>query len=119
MLEQATPAIGDLQATFESLVALDTDIAGLIMLKQKNGTPFGPHLTRLLDRRWSVEEFGAAIIARKRAVNVMAAFMADWDLLLTPATACPAFPIELDHPTVIAGRIVGHQDLRRSRPLPT
>jgi aspartyl-tRNA(Asn)/glutamyl-tRNA(Gln) amidotransferase subunit A len=35
----------------------------------------------------------------------MSAFMEDWDLLATPATAAAGFAIDLDHPSTIAGRI--------------
>jgi aspartyl-tRNA(Asn)/glutamyl-tRNA(Gln) amidotransferase subunit A len=106
IVEAATPEIGDVQSTFEALVALDTDRVGLRAMRDTTGIPFGPELTRLLERVWSADDFSAAVLARKRTSNSMAAFMVDWDILATPATACAAFPLELDHPETITGQIV-------------
>ncbi|MFO1147525.1 MAG: amidase [Alsobacter sp.] len=103
-LSCAAPEIGDLQPSFEALVALDTDMDGLRRMRETTGVPFGPALSRLLEREWSAADFGAAQLARKRTANAMAAFMSDFDLLVTPATATAAFPLELDAPATLGGR---------------
>jgi aspartyl-tRNA(Asn)/glutamyl-tRNA(Gln) amidotransferase subunit A len=106
-VETATPGIGDVQSTFEALVALDTDRRGLRALREATGIPFGPDLTSLLEREWSGDDFSDAVLGRKRTTNLMSSFMADWDLFVTPATAAAAFPLERDYPSTIAGRITG------------
>jgi aspartyl-tRNA(Asn)/glutamyl-tRNA(Gln) amidotransferase subunit A len=98
----AWPRTGDLQSSFEAIVALDTDIAGLRSLREATGIGFDPTLTRLLDRQWKASDFESAILARKRIQQHMAEFMADWDLLATPSTAVAAFPIDWDVPPTIA-----------------
>lgn len=47
-----------------------------------------------------------AITTRKGAVNAMARFMAQYDLVLTPTAPLAAFPIDRDGPGTIAGRQV-------------
>ena len=47
----------------------------------------------------------AAHSARRRIVSIFRAFMAECDLLILPATACPAFPLR-QPPPVIGGRAV-------------
>jgi aspartyl-tRNA(Asn)/glutamyl-tRNA(Gln) amidotransferase subunit A len=110
-VEVATPQVGDVQSTFEALVALDTDRIGLRTMRETTGIPFGPELTRLLEQDWSADDFSAAVMERKRVSNLMSVFMADWDLFATPATACAAFAIELDHPSRIAGQSVGRNGM--------
>ena len=43
---------------------------------------------------------------RKRIVNAVWRFMEHFDFLITPTTACAAFPIDLDGPTHIDGQPV-------------
>ena len=100
------PPIGDTQAMFETLVALDTDRAGLRALAEQQGVALTGWLASLLERRWTGDEFSAALMERKRIVNATWRFMERFDFLLTPTTAAPAFPIDLDGPAQIDGRIV-------------
>ena len=69
-LERRHPAIGDTQAMFETLVALDTDRAGL---KAHGARSRASTLDRLagglVERDWSGDEFSAALMERKRIVN--------------------------------------------------
>lgn len=102
-LEFAGPAIGDVQSTFETLVAMDTDRAGLRRLAASRGHRFEGALAQILARDWSADDFTAAILARKRIVNAMWRFMDEYDLLLTPSAATAAFPVDLDGPERIAG----------------
>ncbi|ATN37762.1 amidase (plasmid) [Rhizobium sp. ACO-34A] len=105
-LVAANPATGDMQALFETLVALDTDRAGLRAAGASQGYAFRGQLGDLLARDWTPDEFTAAIMERKRVVNTLWRFMEDFDFLLTPATASAAFPINLDGPSHIGGRPV-------------
>jgi aspartyl-tRNA(Asn)/glutamyl-tRNA(Gln) amidotransferase subunit A len=105
-LELASPPIGDVQPTFEALVALDTDRRGLLVLRDATQIGFGPELTALLARQWTADDFSEAIFARQRIVNALARFLGVFDILVTPATATAATRIG-DEPTTIGGRHVG------------
>jgi aspartyl-tRNA(Asn)/glutamyl-tRNA(Gln) amidotransferase subunit A len=100
------PEIGDTQAMFEALVALDTDRAGLKALARQTGVALTGWLAELVEREWSGDEFSAALMARKRIVNITWRFFEGADFLLTPTTAAPAFGIDLFGPPQIDGRPV-------------
>jgi aspartyl-tRNA(Asn)/glutamyl-tRNA(Gln) amidotransferase subunit A len=106
IVEPRHPAIGDTQAMFETLVALDTDRAGLREMAQRQGVVLGGWLASLIERAWTADEFSAALLERKRIVNTTWRFMQDCDFLLTPTTAAPAFAIDLDGPPQIDGQPV-------------
>ena len=100
------PAIGDTQAMFETLVALDTDRAGLKALARRQGVELTGWLADLVAREWSGDEFSAALMERKRIVNTTWRFFEQADFLLTPTTAAPAFAIDQPGPATIDGRAV-------------
>ena len=106
-ITEAHPDIVDPQECFETLVALDTDRAGLRRAAHASGITFGPALDRLLARDWSADAFTAAMFARKQLVNRMWKFMRDFDFLVTPTVAAAAFAAELDAPPMIDGRPSG------------
>ena len=105
-LDLAQPAIIDPQPVFEALVALDTDRVGLRALAAEKGIRLGGSLGALLAEPWSGDAFTAAVMARKTIAEAVWRFMDRYDLLLTPATACAAFPIGTEAPREIAGRMV-------------
>ena len=100
------PEIGDTQAMFETLVALDTDRAGLKTMAREQGVTLTGWLGALVQREWSGDEFSAALMARKRIVNTTWRFFEQADFLLTPTTAAPAFGIDLPGPATIDGQAV-------------
>jgi aspartyl-tRNA(Asn)/glutamyl-tRNA(Gln) amidotransferase subunit A len=100
------PEIGATQAMFETLVALDTDRVGLKALSRQTGVTLTGWLAELVEREWSGDEFSAALMARKRIVNITWRFFEGADFLLTPTTAAPAFGIDLLGPSHIDGRPV-------------
>ena len=102
----AHPPIGNTQAMFETLVALDTDRAGLRAMAARQGIELTGWLASLCERAWTADEFSAALMERKRLVNLTWRFMEGVDFLLTPTTAAPAFPIGLDGPPEIDGHPV-------------
>ena len=103
---RAHPVIGNTQAMFETLVALDTDRAGLRAMAAHQRVVLTGWLASLVERTWTGDEFTAALLERKRIVNTTWRFMAGHDFLLTPTTAAPAFPIDLDGPPKIDGQAV-------------
>ena len=106
VVELAHPPMANPGAMFEALVALDTDREGLRAMAQQQGVTLTGWLARLLARDWTGDEFKRALTERKRIVNTVWRFMERFDFLLTPTTASPAFPIDLEGPTHIAGQAV-------------
>jgi aspartyl-tRNA(Asn)/glutamyl-tRNA(Gln) amidotransferase subunit A len=103
-VETAAPAVGDMQDTFEALVALDTDRLGLGAIAAGQGYRFGGALARVLGTEWTADRFTGAILARKRIANLLWRFMERYDFLLTPTVSAAAFPIGRDGPAEIDGR---------------
>jgi aspartyl-tRNA(Asn)/glutamyl-tRNA(Gln) amidotransferase subunit A len=105
-VRHAHPPIGDTQPMFETLVAMDTDRAGLKAMARRQGVVLSGWLAHLVAREWSADEFTAALMARKRIANLAWQFFEGFDFLLTPTTAAPAFAIDLAGPAQIDGQAV-------------
>jgi len=60
----------------------------------------------MLQRDWTAEDFTQALVMRKTVVNEMAATMQRFDVILSPTTAVPAFPLDGGGPTEIDGTTV-------------
>lgn len=106
VVEYRHPAIGDTQHMFETLVAMDTDRAGLKTMAAQQGVVLTGWLAQLVERGWTGDEFTAATMTRKRIVNTTWRFFEDVDFLLTPTTAVPAFAIDQPGPARIDGHAV-------------
>jgi aspartyl-tRNA(Asn)/glutamyl-tRNA(Gln) amidotransferase subunit A len=102
-LEDAHPGVGDIGAAFETIVALDTDRAGLRRMAREQGVVLEGWLGRLLERAWTADEFGDALMQRKRVVNRTWRFMEQHDFLLTPTAGSAAFGLGLEGPAEIDG----------------
>lgn len=102
-VELAHPPTGDFAAAFETLVGMETDRAGLRRMAREQGIELQGWLARLLERDWSADEFTEAQFTRKRVVNATWRFMQGYDFLLTPATACAAFALDIEGPPTIDG----------------
>ena len=100
------PPVGDTQEVFEAIVAMDTDREGLRSMAAVQDYSFSGALAALLARKWSADDFTAAILARKRIANAMWRFMEDYQFLLTPTAAVAAFAVDLDGPEAIDGEAV-------------
>ena len=66
--------------------------------------------TKELQRQWTGEEFTDAKMVRQMVCNKMWRFMANYDLLITPTLAVPAFPLYMQGPEIIEGRMVTSGD---------
>jgi aspartyl-tRNA(Asn)/glutamyl-tRNA(Gln) amidotransferase subunit A len=106
VVEHCHPVIGNTQPTFETLVALDTDRAGLKALARRRGVSLTGWLAQIVERNWTGDEFSAALIERKRIANLTWRFFERFDFLLTPTTAAAAFAADLAGPERIDGRVV-------------
>lgn len=106
IVEAADPGWADPFAAFWGLVALETDLAGLRRMVKDRRNEISPHLLALLDYPWTAEELTDAMTARKTVCNRMWRFMEQYDLLLTPTLAVPPFPVHMQGPEIIDGRMV-------------
>ena len=102
-IDCAYPAVGNTEGLLDTLVALETDRAGLKAMAAEQGIELDGWIGSILERTWSADQFTAALLERKRVVNITAKFMADFDFLLTPTTATAAFPVDTYGPAEIAG----------------
>jgi aspartyl-tRNA(Asn)/glutamyl-tRNA(Gln) amidotransferase subunit A len=105
-VEVVDPGWPDPQDTFWRLVVADTDLTGMRKLAARYGSEMSPHLLDLLARPWTAEQLTDAAMARKAVVNRMWRFMADYDLLVTPTLTVPPFPVGMQGPEEVDGRMV-------------
>lgn len=102
----ADPGWEDPFDAFWGLVAADSDLAGMRAWLPEHAHEMSPHLVAFLRTPFTAEDLTNAQMARKALVNRMAAFMQDYDLLLTPTLAVPPFPVHMQGPEITEGRMV-------------
>jgi aspartyl-tRNA(Asn)/glutamyl-tRNA(Gln) amidotransferase subunit A len=105
-LSRAAPDMQSPGKAFETIVAMETDRNGLRRLAHQQGVELTGWLARLLDRRWTADEFTDAIQTRKSVVNATWRLMEQHDFLLTPTTATAAFAVDIEGPATIDGQAV-------------
>ena len=106
VVEEANPGWSDPAIVFAATMIAETDLRGMRKMIAEHGAQMSSHMVDLIMRPWSAEELTDANIGRKALANHMARFMAKYDLLLTPTTCVPPFPILMQGPDKIAGRYV-------------
>lgn len=105
-LDEIDPGIADEGATFAALVAFESDLTGMRQMQAELGSRMSPHLSAILQRDWRAETFTNANTTRKKLCNQMWRFMQHYDLLLSPTLAVPPFPLNMQGPEIIDGRMV-------------
>ncbi len=105
-VEECTPGWEDPFADFWGIVAMDTDLRGMRELAARHRHEMTPHLVEFLDRPWTAEDITDAVRGRKAFVNRMWRLMENYDLLVTPTLTVPPFPIHMQGPEKVGGRIV-------------
>lgn len=105
-LDEVDPGITDEGATFAALVAFESDLTGMRHMQAELGARMSPHLSAILQRDWRAETFTDANTTRKKLCNQMWRFMQHYDLLLSPTLAVPPFPLNMQGPEIIDGRMV-------------
>ncbi|GAB3355509.1 amidase [Modestobacter lapidis] len=105
-VELRDPGWDDPYLAFWGAVAQDSDLAGMRALLPEHAAQMTPHLVDFLQRPWTAEELTAARTARQALSNTMWRFMQDVDLVLTPTVCVPAFPVHMQGPEKVDGRIV-------------
>ncbi len=110
-VERANPGWrSDAGATFWALVAADTDLTGMRKLIAGREHEISPHLVDLVTKPWTGADFTDAHTQRKAICNAMWRFMANYDLLITPTLAVPPFPVHMQGPEIIEGRMGKNAD---------
>ncbi|MFJ9125504.1 amidase [Streptomyces sp. NPDC102340] len=96
----------DYSAAFGAIVAAETDLTGMRAMADRLGPAMSPHLAALVRTPWTAEQFTDANLVRKAVVNRVARLMSTYDLILTPTTSVAAFPVGVQGPELIDGRMV-------------
>ena len=100
----ASPQLPDLDEAFAALIARDSDLTGMrAMIQQAGADQLLPDMVGLIERDWSAAEFTDAAMTAQSVTNTMSAFMAAYDLLLTPTVPALAFALDVAAPTTIDG----------------
>jgi aspartyl-tRNA(Asn)/glutamyl-tRNA(Gln) amidotransferase subunit A len=105
-VEIAHPGFTDPFAAFWALVAQETDLVGMRKIVEQHGDRMSRHLVEMIMHPWTAEDFTNANLKRKEVTNRMWRFMRDYDLILTPTLAVPPFPVHIQGPEKIDGRMV-------------
>jgi aspartyl-tRNA(Asn)/glutamyl-tRNA(Gln) amidotransferase subunit A len=105
-VEEANPGFKDPAVSFDSIVALETDLTGMRQILARNREAFSARLAGVVERAWTATDFTDALLERKKIANVMWRFMRQYNLLVTPTVAVPAFGVGIDGPPTIDGRSV-------------
>ena len=105
-VEEVDPGLTDMQHHFWGIVAAETDLTGMRALAEKHAAQMSPHLVEFLRRPWTAQDLTDAVVMRKKVCNTMWRFMRRFDLLITPTSAVPAFPLNIRGPAEIDGRSV-------------
>jgi aspartyl-tRNA(Asn)/glutamyl-tRNA(Gln) amidotransferase subunit A len=109
-VEIAHPGFDNPLGDFVGLIMLESDLRGMRELVNKYESHMMPHLVGLVRAQYSDEQLTGAVIARKRVVNKLWRFMRNYDLLLTPTVAVPAFGLGIQGPPTIDGQKVAAFD---------
>ena len=91
---------------FWAVLAGETDLKGLRGMVRKYGDKMSSHIGDFANRNWTAEDLTNAKVVRKMVYNRMWRLMRNYDLLLTPTTNCPPFPLLMQGPEKIEGRCV-------------
>ena len=110
IVEIAHPGFDNPLGDFVNLIMLETDLKGMRALVDKYESHMMPHLVGLVRANYTDEQLTGAVMARKRVVNELWRFMRNYDLLLTPTVAVPAFGLGIQGPEMIDGQKVGAFD---------
>jgi len=105
-LEHADPGWEDPYDAFWSTVVNDTDLSGMRAMVQQYGHEMSPRLVAMLTQPWTAQQLTDGAVGRKRVVNRMWRFMSKFDLLLTPTLTVPPFPVNVQGPERVEGRMV-------------
>ena len=107
-VEQADPGWDNPYDGFWGMVIGQSDLTGMRRMAEELGDQMTPHLKEVIETDWTAEQLTDAVMMRKHVSNKMWRFMRNYDLLLTPTLAVPAFEVGIQGPTMTDGREVDH-----------
>lgn len=102
-LEESFPPITYTQDDFWKLVASEADLGGLRALVEEHGSKMSQSVRDLVRTPWTATDFTDAKRERQHVTNVLNKFFMEYDLLITPTVAVPAFPLGSLGPDQIGG----------------
>ena len=106
VVEEVNPGWEDPLPHFWTLVVGESDLSGMRKMITGREQEVSPHLVALLRQPWTAEDITNAKTVRKAVVNKMWRLMQRYDLLLTPTLAAPPFPVYMQGPEFIDGKMV-------------
>ncbi len=106
-VETTNPGWADPLGSLSTIIKAETDLSGMRKLIARYRDQMSPGLADWLTAPLTDEQISDAIMGRKAIANASWKFMRNYDLLLTPTVAVPAFPYQLLGPETIDGRKVG------------
>lgn len=106
VVEEVVPNWPDPYEAFWAIVAADTDLVGMRGMVAAHGKQMTPHLVDFVQKPWSAEQFTEAHKMRQRLCNSMWRLMENYDYLITPTLTTPPFPLHMQGPEKIDGKIV-------------
>ena len=95
---------------FRTLMAMETDLAGMKAMIERHGPRMSPHLVRLVTNEWTAEMFTTANMTRKSISTAVSRLMSRFDYLLTPTSHVQA---------PLADRVLDAADIERPIPAMT
>lgn len=106
-VEPVTPGWPHPYEAFWAIVANESDLRGLRAMVDRIGPEnVTPHVVEFIRTEWTAEQFTDALMVRKAVQNKMWRLMREYDLLITPTLAVPAFEVGIQGPETIDGRSV-------------
>jgi aspartyl-tRNA(Asn)/glutamyl-tRNA(Gln) amidotransferase subunit A len=102
-VEISHPGFDNLEDTFWTLVARDTDLTGMRAMADRLEGQMLPSLVELLRRPWTAEDFTNAAMARQAVANTLWRHMRKYDFIITPTLAVAAFDLNIPGPPTIDG----------------
>lgn len=106
VVEEVVPNWSDPYEAFWAIVAADTDLVGMREMVATHGKQMTPHLVDFIQKPWSAEQFTEAHKMRQTLCNSMWRLMENYDYLITPTLTTPPFPLHVQGPEKIDGKIV-------------
>lgn len=106
VVEEVVPNWSDPYEAFWAIVAADTDLVGMREMVATHGKQMTPHLVDFIQKPWSAEQFTEAHKMRQALCNSMWRLMENYDYLITPTLTTPPFPLHVQGPEKIDGKIV-------------
>lgn len=101
-LVEDSPPLENMFETFLAVLMRDSDLKGMRKLAA-DGLISLPGLLMVLDRPWTAEQLTDAAMKRQEVCNILARFMAGYDLLLTPTISSQPFAVDHFNPNQVNG----------------